>query len=208
MRVLGVDPGLTRCGLGVIDARMNRKVSFIDVRVARSSAHLPPDQRLLIIANEIDKVIDSFSPDVMAVERVFAQDNVRSVMGTAQVAGIVLLAAARRGIPIEMHTPSEVKASVTGSGRADKKQIQQMVKRILSLDEVPQPADAADALAIAICQAWRGGPASLTAQPDRYQHGGAGLLPPTEGAGLTAAQKIWAKAERKTRSRTGAKIFR
>lgn len=199
MRILGVDPGLTRCGLGTIDAEAGRRVSLVDVRVARSAPDLPPDQRLLIIADEIENVINEMKPDVMALERVFAQDNVRSVMGTAQVAGIVLLSAARAGIPIEMHTPSEVKAAVSGSGRADKKQVQAMVQRILRLEKPPKPADAADSLAIAICQAWRGGIASLTAQPDRSQHGGAGSLPRAEGNDLTPAQKMWAQAERMSR---------
>ena len=199
MRILGVDPGLTRCGLGVVDAEAGRRVSLVDVRVARSSPELSPDKRLVMIADEIDAIIAEFHPDVMAVERVFAQDNVRSVMGTAQVAGIVLLAAGRAHIPIDMHTPSEVKAVVTGSGRADKKQVQEMVRRILRLDKPPKPADAADSLAIAICQAWRGGIASLSAQPDRTQHGGAGMLPRVEGADLTPAQKMWAQAERLSR---------
>ncbi len=199
MRVLGVDPGLTRCGLGTIEAEAGRRASLVDVRVARSSPHMSPDKRLLIIADEIDRVIEETKPDVMAVERVFAQDNVRSVMGTAQVAGIVLLAAARAGIPIEMHTPSEVKAAVTGSGRAGKQQVEAMVQRILRLRERPRPADAADSLAIAICQAWRGGTASLCAQPDRTQHGGAGTLPRAHGADLTPAQRMWANAERMSR---------
>jgi crossover junction endodeoxyribonuclease RuvC len=95
-------------------------------------------------------------PDVVAVERVFSQHNVRTAMGTAQAAGLAIVAAARAGIPVALHTPTEVKAAVTGSGRADKAQIGAMVTRLLRLAEAPRPADAADALALAICQIWRG----------------------------------------------------
>ncbi len=199
MRILGVDPGLTRCGLGTIDTAGGRRVSLVDMRVVRSAAELAPHKRLLLIAEGLDEVLDTFHPDVVAVERVFAQSNVRSVTGTAQVAGIVMLAAARRHLALGMHTPSEVKAAVTGSGRADKKQVQIMVQRILGLTELPRPADAADSLAIAITQAWRGGAASLHAEPDRAQHGGAGSLPRAVGGDLTPAQKIWASAERMSR---------
>ena len=96
-------------------------------------------------------------PDVVAVERVFSQRNVRTVMGTAQVSGVIILAATRAGVPVALHTPTEVKAAITGSGRADKAQIAAMVTRLLRLSEAPRPADAADALALAICQLWRGG---------------------------------------------------
>ena len=151
MRILGVDPGLTRCGLGTIDASGGRRVSLVDMRVARSAAELAPHKRLLLIADELDKVLLEFKPDVVAVERVFAKSNVRSVTGVAQVVGIVMLAAARAALPVEMHTPSEVKAAVTGNGRAEKKQVQLMVKAILNMNDIPRPDDAADALAIAIC---------------------------------------------------------
>ena len=99
--------------------------------------------------------LDEHGPDVVAVERVFSQHNVGTVMGTAQAAGLAMVAAARRGVPVALHTPTEVKAAVTGSGRADKAQVATMVTRILGLDEAPRPADAADALALAICHLWR-----------------------------------------------------
>ena len=127
MRVLGVDPGLTRCGLGVVDGLPGRKVRMVAVGVARTGADEDVDQRLLQIAAQIDDWLEEHAPDALAVERVFAQHNVRTVMGTAQVAGIAMLAAARRRIPVAMHTPSEVKAAVTGSGRAGKPQVQVMV---------------------------------------------------------------------------------
>jgi crossover junction endodeoxyribonuclease RuvC len=165
-RILGVDPGLTRCGVGVIDSASARSVSFIDVSVIRSAADAPLEQRLLTIRDGLNVVFDTFRPDVVAIERVFAQHNVRSVMGTAQVAGIALLLAAERGLAVALHTPSEVKAAVTGYGRADKKQVTTMVTAILKLDAPPKPADAADALALAICHAWRGGDVALEGETD------------------------------------------
>lgn len=213
MRILGVDPGLTRCGLGVIDFQGARRVALVDVDVARSKPELPPHQRLLIIYNKIEETIRLQRPDVIAAERVFAQENVRSVTSTAQVAGIVMLAAAQHGLPMAFHTPSEVKAAVTGNGRAEKRQVQTMVQRILGLSQLPRPKDAADALAIAICHAWRGGAQSLASAAGldgvagdggaRAQHGGAGMLPRAEGVDLTPAQKLWAQAER-LKSRHGA----
>jgi crossover junction endodeoxyribonuclease RuvC len=156
VRVLGVDPGLTRCGIGVVDGAPGRTLRLVWVDVIKT----PPDaligQRLLTIADAFAIAIDRHRPDVVAVERVFSQQNVRTVMGTAQVAGLAILAATRAGIPVAMHTPSEVKAAVTGSGRADKAQVGTMVTRLLKLAEMPKPADAADALALAICQLWRG----------------------------------------------------
>jgi crossover junction endodeoxyribonuclease RuvC len=110
-----------------------------------------------LLHSEITQWVQKYSPDVIAVERVFSQHNVRTVMGTAQAAGIALLVAAQNNTPVFMHTPSEVKAAVTGSGRANKSQVSEMVKRLLNLQEIPKPADSADALALAICHIWRGG---------------------------------------------------
>jgi crossover junction endodeoxyribonuclease RuvC len=155
VRVLGVDPGLTRCGLGVVDGGTGRSVRPVAVGVVRT----PPDDdlagRLLRLADEVERWMDAHQPEVIAVERVFSQHNVRTAMGTAQAGGVVALCAARRGLPVAFHTPSEVKAAVTGSGRADKAQVTTMVTRLLGLAEAPRPADAADALAIAICHLWR-----------------------------------------------------
>ncbi|MFL6157161.1 MAG: crossover junction endodeoxyribonuclease RuvC [Marmoricola sp.] len=156
MRVLGIDPGLTRCGIGVVEGRIGRPIDLVEVGVVRTTADLPIEQRLLLVSRGIEAWIDATHPDAVAVERVFAQANVRTVMGTAQVSGLALVAAASRGIPVTMHTPSEVKAAVTGSGRADKAQVGAMVTRLLRLDAMPKPADAADALALAICHLWRG----------------------------------------------------
>lgn len=153
---MGIDPGLTRCGIGVIEQQGAKNLSLIKVGVVLSPKDMPLEQRLLKIDEEISQWVDAYSPDVVAVERVFAQHNVRTVMGTGQAAGIALLIAAKRSLPVAMHTPSEVKAAVTGSGRAGKIQVAEMVKRILQLDQIPKPVDATDALALAITHAWRG----------------------------------------------------
>jgi crossover junction endodeoxyribonuclease RuvC len=157
MRVLGVDPGLTRCGLGVVEGAPGRPPKLVAVGVIRTPTDLDVARRLVQIEAGIEQWIDEHAPDAVAVERVFAQHNVRTVMGTAQASGIAMVVAARRGLPVALHTPSEVKAAVTGSGRADKDQVTTMVTRILQLPERPTPADAADALALAICHVWRGG---------------------------------------------------
>jgi crossover junction endodeoxyribonuclease RuvC len=156
MRVLGVDPGLTRCGLGLVDGTIGRPPTLIAVGVVRTPAQLDVARRLVLIERSIEEWLDEHRPDAVAVERVFAQQNVRTVMGTAQAAGVAMVVAARRGLPVALHTPSEVKAAVTGSGRAGKEQVTTMVTRILKLSERPSPADAADALALAICHVWRG----------------------------------------------------
>ncbi|WP_214366003.1 crossover junction endodeoxyribonuclease RuvC [Pseudonocardia sp. H11422] len=155
MRVLGVDPGLTRCGLGVVDGGGGRTVTCVAVDVVRTSPDMPLAERLLGVADAVESWIRLHRPDVVAIERVFSQHNVRTVMGTAQVSGVVAVAAARAGLPVAFHTPSEVKAAVTGEGRADKQQVTAMVTRVLGLAEAPRPADAADALALAICHCWR-----------------------------------------------------
>ena len=157
MRVLGVDPGLTRCGLGVVDGAPGRTLRLVCVEVVRTAADDDIGTRLVAQAEAVTATIARAAPDVVAVEQVFSQHNVRTVMGTAQVAGLAIVAASRAGIPVALHTPSEVKAAVTGSGTADKAQVAAMVSRLLRLPERPRPADAADALALAICHVWRGG---------------------------------------------------
>jgi len=155
VRVLGVDPGLTRCGLGVVDGSGGRQVQCVAVDVVRTPADAPLERRLLAVGAEVERWIALHRPDVVAIERVFSQHNVRTVMGTAQASGVVALLAARAGLPVAFHTPSEVKAAVTGEGRAGKEQVTSMVMRLLGLAEAPRPADAADALALAICHCWR-----------------------------------------------------
>ena len=155
MRVMGVDPGLTRCGLSVIESGRGRQVIALDVDVVRTPAEHPLGHRLLAISNAVDHWMDTHAPDVVAIERVFSNQNANTAMGTAQAGGVIALAAARRDIDVHFHTPSEVKAAVTGNGRADKAQVTEMVTRILALQQKPTPADAADALALAICHCWR-----------------------------------------------------
>ncbi len=156
MRVLGVDPGMTRCGIGVVDGAPGRPPALVDVQVVRTPSDADVGARLMVVDDALAAAIARFAPDVVAVERVFSQHNVRTVMGTAQVSGLAIVAATRAGVPVALHTPSEVKASVTGSGSAGKAQVAAMVTRLLRLTDPPRPADAADALALAICQLWRG----------------------------------------------------
>lgn len=168
----------------MVDVAANRTATLVGVGVVGSSHELSLDARLLVIADAVDQWLDAFKPEVLALERVFAQTNLSTVMGVAQVSGVVMVAAARRGIPVALHTPSEVKAAVTGNGRADKENVTAMVVRILRLDAPPRPADAADALALAIAHAWRSGNSFA---PD--------------GAGATAAQRLWREAETKSKTR-------
>jgi crossover junction endodeoxyribonuclease RuvC len=154
-RVLGVDPGLTRCGLGVVDGVPGRPPTLVAVGVVRTDADTDIAARLLAIEQEIERWLDEYQPDTVAVERVFSQHNVRTVMGTAQAGAVAIVCAARRGLPVALHTPSEVKAAVTGNGRADKEQVTVMVMRLLRMTDRPKPPDAADALALAICHLWR-----------------------------------------------------
>ncbi|QRE81046.1 crossover junction endodeoxyribonuclease RuvC [Rhodococcus ruber] len=155
MRVMGVDPGLTRCGFGIVDTGRGREVAAVAVDVIRTPPEMDLPSRLLCISTAAEEWLERFEPEVVAVERVFSQHNVRTAMGTAQAGGVVALSAARRGIPVAFHTPSQVKSAVTGNGSADKKQVTAMVTKILGLAAAPKPADAADALALAICHCWR-----------------------------------------------------
>ncbi|MFF0296402.1 crossover junction endodeoxyribonuclease RuvC [Kitasatospora sp. NPDC004614] len=180
MRVLGVDPGLTRCGVGVVEGLPGRQLTMLGVGVVRTPPGDDLGPRLLAVERGLEEWLDRYSPELVAVERVFAQHNVRTVMGTAQASAVAVLCATRRGIPVTLHTPSEVKAAVTGSGRADKAQVTAMVTRLLRLDAPPKPADAADALALAICHIWRGGTtnrltAAIRAHESGKWHSGGGV---------------------------------
>lgn len=155
LRVMGVDPGLTRCGLSVADSASGRQVTPVAVGVVRTPSDLPIEDRLLRLSNAVEQWIDKYDPEVMAIERLFERGSVSTVLQTAHGVGVIMLAAARRGIPVHQYTPSEVKKALTGNGRADKSQMTQMVTRVLGLAEPPKPADAADALALAVCHCWR-----------------------------------------------------
>lgn len=156
MRVLGIDPGLTRCGIGIVESSRPQHLQMMGVGVIKTSPDLALEYRLLELEVSLKQWVKDFAPDVIAIERVFSQLNVRTAMATGQAAGVALLLAARLDIPVAMHTPTEVKAAVTGSGRADKKQVALMVQKLLNLDEIPKPVDSTDALALAICHHWRG----------------------------------------------------
>lgn len=186
MRVMGIDPGLTRCGVGVVDVSSTRIARLVHVGVIETAPGVALERRLLAIAIGIAEVMDECEPDAVGIERMFAQQNLRTVMGTAQASGVALQVAASRGLVVGLHTPSEVKASITGYGAADKKQVGAMVARILGLDAVPKPADAADALAIAICHAWKG-PALLESD--------------TASSSSTPAQRAWREAKKSASAR-------
>lgn len=164
VRVVGIDPGLTRCGVGAVEGAIGKPLRLLGADTVRTTADTDLPQRLVQIERGIDAWLDEHRPDAVAVERVFAQHNLSTVMGTAQASGVALVCAARRNLPVALHTPSEAKAAVTGSGRADKQQVGTMVVRILDLDAPPRPADAADAVALAICHIWRGGAKARVAQ--------------------------------------------
>ena len=192
LRVLGVDPGLTRCGVGIVDIDPTRRATLVAVSVIETAPELALERRLLAISDALEGLLDEHRPDAVALERVFAQHNVSTVMGTAQASGVVLRAAAARGLIVTLHTPTEVKAAVTGHGAADKKQVTAMVQRILRLDAPPKPADAADALALAICHGWRGAASSAPRAAGE---------PAAAGGPLTPAQQAWRAAEKATRAR-------
>jgi crossover junction endodeoxyribonuclease RuvC len=180
---VAIDPGLTRCGVAVIDVAANRKVSFVAVETLRTASDTDLPTRILELSILLERFLDQHQPDLIAIERVFSQQNLRTVMGTAQISGVAMLLAARRSIPVQMHTPTEVKAAVTGSGRASKQQVGAMVAKLLGLEEIPKPADSADALAIAITAGWR----SRTA---------------TSSDDQTPAQLAWQSAEAASKKRT------
>lgn len=158
--------------------------------MVRSDPHTSQDLRLLTIYNGLCSKMDRFIPDAVSIERVFAQSNRNTVLGTAQAAGMAMLAAAQRGIPVALHTPTEAKLAITGNGKAEKIQIERMVAKVLGLNTLPQPADAADALSLAICHALR--PQGALQGGEREQH-------------LTAAQRQWAQAAQKAARRAGVR---
>lgn len=192
MLILGLDPGLTRCGVGLVRLDDNRVVHFHSVTVLQTPVEADLPERLRRIGSELASILSELRPDAVALERVFAQNNVTTVMGTAQVSGVVMYLAAQAGIPVTMYTPSEVKAQVTGYGSADKKQVTAMVTKLLKLKVAPKPADAADALALALTHAWRQGRSALIDTESQQSS--------TERTS-TPAQLAWLAAQQRSRKR-------
>ena len=192
MRIIGIDPGLTRCGIGVVTAGTGRSVTFEHVEVLRSPAGADLSARILQVGKGLQRILDGEDIGAIALERVFAQQNLPSVMGVAQISGVALFLAAQRGIPVTLYTPNEVKSQVTGYGAADKAQVAQMVARLLRLDAPPQPADASDALALAVTHAWN-------------LNRGRSSVPARQPGTETPAQRAWREAEARARQRRSSR---
>lgn len=198
VRIIGIDPGLTRLGVGIVSSDGSRKLTFEHVEVLQSPSDADLPARLLQLGSSLERLFDGAHIDGIALERVFAQQNLPSVMGVAQVSGVVMFLAERRGIPVKMYTPNEVKSRVTGYGAADKAQVTTMVTRLLGLAAPPQPADAADALALAITHAW-----------DLGRAGGGSKRIGGRGTQVeTPAQRAWREAEAKLGRRRSGPIGR
>jgi crossover junction endodeoxyribonuclease RuvC len=155
VRVVGVDPGLTRCGLAAVQGGPGRQARLLGVSVVRTPAGDDLAARLCALEQAIERFMTEHQPDSVAVEAVFSQHNTASVIATAQAAGVAVLVGGRRGVPVATHTPTEVKAAVSGNGRADKNQVSRMVTAILGLSTAPRPADATDALALSLAHLWQ-----------------------------------------------------
>ncbi len=155
MRVLAVDPGLTRCGVAIVDGGPGRALTMHHCGVLRTEASLPIARRLHQLDMGLRQLIAEHGPEAVVVERVFLQRNVRTAIATSQAAAVALLAGAAAGLDTAEHTPTEVKAAVTGSGQAGKQQVATMVTRLLRLSSPPSPVDTTDALALAICHLWQ-----------------------------------------------------
>ncbi len=151
MRILGIDPGTGILGFGVIDVQASGKAKLVDGGVIRTPVKQADSDRLLTIFDELTEIINEHKPEVMSVEKLFFAQNVTTAMSVAQARGVVLLCGKQAGLELFEYTPLQIKQAITGYGKADKKQVQEMVRVVLNLQEVPKPDDAADALAAAIC---------------------------------------------------------
>lgn len=151
MFVLGIDPGLSRCGYAVVEAARRGRGRAVALGVLRTSPADDVPRRLAALHGDLGDLLDEYDPAVVSVERIFFQNNIRTAVGVAQASGLALALAARRGITVTQYSPSEVKSVVAGDGQADKVQVQEMVRMLLGLRDVPKPADAADAAALALC---------------------------------------------------------
>ena len=152
MRILGIDPGIATVGFGVIDADRGRQI-YVSCGVITTPAHTPLSSRLNQIYEDLDRLFDTFRPDAISIEELFFNTNITTGISVAHGRGVILLAAYRHGIPVFEYTPLQVKQAVVGYGRAEKKQVIDMVRRILNMPAAPKPDDAADAVAMAICHA-------------------------------------------------------
>ena len=150
MFVLGIDPGLSKCGYGVVESRGGERAAHA-IGIIKTPPSAPVSDRLAGIQREVRSLLDEFEPDVVAIERVFFQVNVSTAIGVAQAAGVAMAEAAALGLSVHEYTPNQVKEAIAGWGGAPKQQIQSMVQSLLGLDEPPKPADAADAVAVALC---------------------------------------------------------
>jgi crossover junction endodeoxyribonuclease RuvC len=204
VRVLGIDPGLTRCGVGIVEGVPGRQCKLVAYFVVRSEPDEHIARRLLNLDRALTELVAEHKPESVAVERVFSQHNIRTVMGTAQASAVAILAGSRADLPVETYTPSEVKAAVTGSGTADKAQVTAMVTRLLGLDAPPRPADAADALAIAICHIWRGGTRARLQAAAVRAAAAAGAARTAVAARDAAAKRASAAARKVTAERIAA----
>ncbi|MHB8126295.1 MAG: crossover junction endodeoxyribonuclease RuvC [Desulfitobacteriaceae bacterium] len=152
MIILGIDPGTAIMGYGLIEKKGN-KLTALNYASWRTAAHTPLAERLLQLYNHLGELLSNNHPDEVAIEELFFNRNTTTAMSVGQARGVVLLSAAQKGIPVYEYTPLQVKQAVVGYGKADKTQVQQMVKALLGLREIPKPDDTADALAVAICHA-------------------------------------------------------
>lgn len=150
-RILGIDPGTGILGFGIIDIDAKNKPQLVDAGVIRTPVKQEDSDRLFTIYHELEEVIKELKPDIMAVEKLFFAQNVTTAMSVSQARGVVLLLGKQQNLELHEYTPLQIKQALTGYGRADKKQMQEMVRVLLGLKEVPKPDDCADALAAAIC---------------------------------------------------------
>ena len=153
--VLGIDPGLSRCGYGAIVRESSARVRAVCCGVLRTDPELELPQRLAILADDLESLLRDVQPVVVVVERVLFQVNARTAISVGQASGLALMTAARHGIPVIQYSPNEVKLAIAGDGGAGKDEVAAMVVRMLKLQTTPKPADATDALALALCHAWR-----------------------------------------------------
>lgn len=165
MRILGIDPGYAIVGYGIVDYEANH-FKVVDFGAVTTQAHTPFDLRLQTIYNGLSCLIEKYKPDAMSIEKLYFNTNTTTAIDVAQARGIIVLAAAQGGLDISEYTPLQVKQSVVGYGRAEKKQVQEMTRLMLNLQSVPKPDDTADALALAICHAHSAG--SLLGQMKKY----------------------------------------